>query len=195
MESIDIKTPATQHALHPLVAKRWSARSFAPKPIADTDMLTLLEAATWSASSMNEQPWRFVYAHREDTGAFARFFDCLMTGNQPWCKNASALVLVLARRNFVKNGEPNRHSMFDVGAACTTLLIQAASIDIYGHLLGGFHMAKTIEDFALTDDWEPACFLALGYLDDPQKLEEPFRTRELTPRARKPLSDVVERLR
>jgi hypothetical protein len=32
--------------------------------------------------------------------------------------------------------------------------------------------------------------IALGYLDAPEKLEEPFKTRELTERARKSVSDV-----
>ena len=42
---------------------------------------------------------------------------------------------------------------------------------------------------------EPVVFIALGYLDSPEKLEEPFKTREITPRTRKPLHQIVKRLK
>jgi nitroreductase len=84
--------------------------------------------------------------------------------------------------------------MHDTGAANTTLLLQAAELDIYGHMLGGFDMQKTISEFSIDDDWEVACFIALGYLGSPDNLEEPFKTREITPRTRKPQQDIVSRL-
>jgi nitroreductase len=186
-----IKTPATRYPVNELLLKRWSARAFSDQPITPDTLNTLFEAASWAASSMNEQPWIYLYAHRQDTENFQRFHDCLMPGNQLWAQNAAVLVLSLARKNFLGNGKPNRHSLHDVGAANTTLLLQAAHEDIYGHMMGGFDMARTIETFHLPENIEPACFIALGHLSHPDTLDEPFRSRELAPRSRKSLDEIV----
>jgi nitroreductase len=186
LESIAVKEARTSYPVHEFIRNRWSARSFAERPIAQDELFTLLEAASWSASSMNEQPWVYLYAHRGEE-AFQQMYDCLMKGNR-WADTAAVMLLSLARKNLTSNGEANRHAMHDVGAANTSLLLQAASMDIYGHMMGGFSMQKTIGAFHIPEDMEVVCFIALGYLDDPDKLEEPFRTREITPRNRKPLN-------
>lgn len=114
-----------------------------------------------------------------------------MAGNQPWAKNASVLLLSLARKNFASNGKPNRHAMHDVGASNTTLLLQAANMDIYGHMMGGYHHDATIEAFEIDEnEFEISCFIALGYLESPEALEEPFKTRELTARSRKDVKEI-----
>lgn len=189
LESITAKEAVTQYPVHEFIRQRWSARSFADRPIEPEALMTLLEAASWASSSMNEQPWIYLYAHKGEP-AFQQMFDCLLPGNR-WADGAQVLLLSLARKNFTSNGKLNRHALYDVGAANTTLVLQAASMDIFGHQMGGFDMQKTIETFQIPDDLEPMCFIALGYLDDAEKLEEPFRTRELTPRKRKALSEFA----
>ncbi|MDP4685618.1 MAG: nitroreductase family protein, partial [Salibacteraceae bacterium] len=141
---MEIKIPQTENPVHSFITKRWSARSFAEKPISESELNTLIEAASWAASSMNEQPWHYLIA-KKGSASFQKMVDCLMAGNQPWAKNASVLLLSLARKNFASNGKPNRHAMHDVGAANTTLLLQAANMDIYGHMMGGYHHDATIE--------------------------------------------------
>lgn len=192
MKSIAIKTPKTENAVHPLLLKRWSARSFSSKPLSKKDLNTLFEAASWAPSSMNEQPWEFWYVTRSESEKFDLFLNCLMEGNKSWAKNAHTLILNLAHKNFKKTGQYNRHYLYDCGAANTNLLLQAAELDIYGHLMGGFHMEKTIQDLSIPEGLEPVCFIALGYLDAPEKLEEPFLTRELTARTRKGLGEFVK---
>jgi nitroreductase len=189
LESITAKEAVTQYPVHEFIRQRWSARSFSDRPIEHDTLMTLLEAASWTPSSMNEQPWVFLYAHKGEP-AFQQMFDCLLPGNR-WADGAQVLLLSLARTNFVSNGQANRHALHDTGAANMALLLQAASMDIFGHQMGGFNMQKTIETFQIPNDLEPVCFISLGYLDDPEKLEEPFRSRELTPRKRKALSEFA----
>jgi len=188
------KTPQTKHDIHPLILDRWSARSFSEKSISEETMEGLFEAASWSASSMNEQPWEYIYAEK-GTEAFHKMVECLMDGNQPWAKNGSHMLLSLAKRKFEYKGRENRHHMHDVGAANTTLLMQAAQNDIYGHMMGGFHMDKTLEAFGIDPaEHEIACFIVLGYLDAPEKLGAPFHEREIAPRDRKPVSAFTKKL-
>lgn len=189
-----VKRASTMHAVHPLIRDRFSARAFADAPFTDEVMRTLLEAAAWAPSSMNEQPWRYRYAMR-GTPAFDALWECLKPGNQPWSRNAAALVVCSGITVLARDGSANLAWAHDVGLSNANLLTQAVSMGIYGHLIGGFERCKAEELLAIdTAREEIVCLLALGYLGDPDTLAEPFRTRELTPRTRRPLDEVVTAL-
>lgn len=189
-----LKEATTEHPVHALIRQRFSARGFSEKPLTPEVMNTLFEAAAWAPSSMNEQPWRYRYALR-GTAPFDELCGCLTIGNQPWAKNAAALVMCLGRTNLQRNGQPNHYWLHDVGLANANLLTQAASMDIYGHLMGGFDHDKARAALGPTDVAEEiACFIALGYLGGAEHLIEPFRTREHAPRVRRPLHETVTAL-
>lgn len=178
-----IKQAPFELGLHELLQKRWSARSFDQKSISDDTLRLLFQAAAWSSSSMNEQPWRFVYGNRGNTTHDA-IASVLMPGNALWASSAPVLLAVFAKKEF-KDGSGNLHAWHDVGAACTSLLLQGVAIGIYGHQMGGFDRDKAKQVFAYSDEYDIVSIIALGYLGDPDALEEPFRTREATPRSRK----------
>lgn len=186
----DIKKANTKFEVIDIIKNRWSARSFSDKSISEETMQTLLEAASWSFSANNEQPWRYAVAYK-GTPLFEKFFDLLMGGNQPWCKNAAALVLSLGKKTYTSNGQINSAMMHDVGSANMLLTLQANAMGIYTHVLGGYDAKKTVEVFNLDEDLVPVYMIALGYLDEPNKLEEPFKTREITPRSRKGLDEIM----
>ena len=48
----------SDYPIDPLFLERWSPRAFTAESIAQTDLLTMIEAARWAASSYNSQPWR-----------------------------------------------------------------------------------------------------------------------------------------
>lgn len=192
---MSVKIAETKHNLLDVIKNRWSARSFSGKPISENDLHTLLEAASWAFSANNAQPWEYIYAHKEDSEAFEKLHSCLMAGNQPWTKNASVLLAVFAHKKL-ENGHENKAAKHDVGAANATLMLQATSMNIYGHVMGGYDASKAIEVLNIdTEKLEPVVFVALGYLDAPEKLDEPFKTRELTGRTRKPVTDFAKRLK
>ncbi len=189
-----LKEAHTEHAVHALIRQRFSARGFSEKPLTAEVMNTLFEAASWAPSSMNEQPWRYRYALR-GTPAFEELWECLAIGNQPWAKGAAALVVCLGRTNLQRSGQPNHYWLHDVGLANANLLIQAASMDIYGHLMGGFDHHKAKATLGLSDlAEEVACFIALGHLGDAEQLVEPFKAREHTARSRRALNETVTAL-
>lgn len=173
-----------------LIKNRWSARAFSDQNLSEEDLLTLIEAASWAPSSINEQPWRYRFGLR-GTPQFDRMWECLLIGNQPWAKHAAALLLCTTKTTFVRNGKPNRHAMHDTGMANAFLLLQATQMNIYGHILAGYDPAKLRESFQLPDDEEDVCIIALGFLGTPEQLEEPFRTREITPRSRRAVEEFV----
>jgi nitroreductase len=185
-----MKIATTINPVHPLIRNRWSARAFADKPIERQTLDTLFEAASWAPSSMNEQPWRYYFAMKGEP-AFDQMASCLLNGNEPWAKNAAVLILNTCTLRFKRNDKPNRHAMHDTGAANALLLLQAASMNIYGHQMGGYDPQKTIETFQVPPHTEVVCFMALGYIDHPDTLEEPYRTREITPRSRMQLAEFA----
>lgn len=52
-------------------------------------------------------------------------------------------------------------------------------------------IAKIKDAFELNEYLKPVAVIALGYLDEADKLEEPFKTRERSSRKRKELSEII----
>ncbi|KAA9332046.1 nitroreductase family protein [Hymenobacter busanensis] len=185
-----MKEAIATRPIHELIRKRWSPRAFTKQAVPQEALEQVFEAASWAFSAMNEQPWRYIYAHKEDTEAFNRILSCLVPANQLWAKDAPVLIISLAKTHF-DNGQPNRTAMHDVGAANATLFLEATALGLHGHVLGGFDYAKTREEFALPAHLDPVAFIALGYVGAAEQLEEPFRSRETAPRSRKPVADFA----
>ena len=186
-----LKEAPTTHPVHPLVRRRWSARAFGEASIGDDELATLLEAAAWAPSAMNEQPWRFRHARR-GTPAFDALWDLLKPGNQPWTRNAALLIAISGVKHHARNEAPNASWQHDVGLATANLLLQATGLGIHGHLMGGFDKERTQEHLGLDPEREEVVtILALGRITDADTLEEPFRGRELAPRTRKPLAEIA----
>ncbi|MGN6646237.1 MAG: nitroreductase family protein [Cytophaga sp.] len=188
-----IKHAITQFPVLDLIKQRWSARSFSSRGVTKEQVLTMLEAASWAASANNEQPWEFVYALKGTPG-FDTIWNCLMPGNQPWNKHAAGFIVTIARKAFSANGNPNANAEHDSGIATGYLLLQAASMDIYTHPMGGVDKAKLSAELKLTEDQKLLCVISFGYLDDAEKLEEPFKSRELSARVRKPVAEIAKEL-
>lgn len=189
-----LKEALTEHAVLPLIRQRFSARSFTAELLSEEELLTLFEAAAWAPSAMNEQPWRYRYALR-GTSSFNQLWNCLNAGNQPWAKDAAAIVVCSVMKKLERNGQSNLSRFHDLGLANAQLLMQATSMGIHGHLIGGFDHEKAERELAFDKEHEEVfCLLVLGRLGDPDALVEPFRTRELSARNRRPLSETATAL-
>jgi nitroreductase len=182
--------PASE-PIHEIITERWSPRAFDSRPIEPQKLRTLFEAARWSASCFNAQPWSFVIAIKDDTANYQRVLGTLMELNQAWAKNAPVIGFSVARLNFEHNGQPNRHAIHDVGQATANLALQAASLGLQLHQMAGIDPAKAKKEFNVPDGYEVIAGFALGYPGDPSTLPEPLREREVAERQRKPLSSFV----
>jgi nitroreductase len=183
--------PHFGHPVHELIQKRWSPRAFADRRVEPDALLSLFEAARWAASCMNEQPWRFIWAARSDTLHWDKLFSCLTEGNKAWVKTAPLLVLTLVRTTFARDGSANPWARHDLGLAMGNLTTQATAMDLYVHHMAGFSVETARRAFGLAPDVEPVTMAAIGYLGDPSVLPEAARKRELEPRERKPLAELL----
>lgn len=182
--------PKINYPIHDFLKQRWSPRAFSDRQLTAQDVNTLLEAARWAASCINEQPWRFVWSFNNGSALFNKLFECLMEGNQEWAVNAPVLMLTLVDKHFAADGKPNPWAKHDLGLAIGNLTTQASSMNIYVHSMGGFSKAKVRELFPQLKDLEPVTMIAIGYLGDPSRLSEINQNREMEEQVRKPLSEI-----
>ena len=110
------KPATTSAAIHPLLASRWSPRSFdVDHQLSDDNLVGLLEAARWAPSAANWQPARFLVGRRGDE-TFAAIASTLAGNNAAWAPDASALIVAVAA-TVNPAGETNAFASYDVGQA------------------------------------------------------------------------------
>jgi nitroreductase len=137
----ELKNPRVPEArVDPLFIDRWSPRAFSPEPIPSETLASLFEAARWAPSCYGEQPWLFLYAARPHD--LELFRSLLVDGNRVWADRAPALAFAFARLKFSRNGKPNRWAQFDTGAAWMSLALQARTLGLYTHGMGGIHAER-----------------------------------------------------
>ena len=188
----EVKTAAPDHDILDVFKSRWSPRAFADRPVEPEKMRRMLEAARWTMSSYNEQPWRYMVASRhEDPEAYERLLGCLVEGNQSWAKHAPVLMLAFYKKTFSGRDRENRCAPHDLGAASAALTFQATAMDLYVHQMAGIHKDIARETYDVPDDFEPMTGLAVGYLGAPTLLNEKQQTSEQAPRSRKALDTLV----
>ncbi len=179
--------------VHPLLSERWSTRAFDPTHVLSPEVAErLLEAARWSPSASNTQPWRFALALR-GTPEHEALFETLMGFNRGWASAASALVLVASERT-TGEGKALRWADLDAGQAVAHLTVQAAAEGLVVHTMGGIEVDGVRAAFEVPDGVEPLVVVAVGRQGDLSALDEDVRARE-TARARRPLAELLLPLR
>jgi nitroreductase len=166
-----------------VIRDRRSRRAFSTRPIEAEKITSLFEAARWAPSSMNDQPWAYIYATKGQP-LWDSLFDALNDGNKLWAKDAPLLVLSLARKNFALNGRPNASAHYDLGAANAFLTLQATDLGLNIHQMGGFDHQKAVVNLNIPTTYELGVIMAVGYQGDPELLSDNLRQRELAPRQR-----------
>lgn len=186
------KPAITQVPINETLANRWSGRAYdAAKSVSHAQIVALLEAARWAPSCYGDQPWRFiVWDKNTDAQAWKQGFDCLVPGNQAWVKDASVLLLTCADTLFNHNQKPNRWAQYDTGAAAENLCLQASSMGLMAHQMGGFDADKARETFAIPVQYIPMAMVSIGYAADITTLEGEVLTRETAARSRRPLNEL-----
>jgi nitroreductase len=183
--------PDCEYPVHRLLIERRSPRAFSLRTVTAETLGSLLEAARWAPSSMNEQPWSFIVATKRNQPDFERLLGCLVEFNVQWAQHAAALILSIARLSFESNGETNRHALHDVGQAIAGLTFQATVCGLAVHQMAGFDVEKARHEFSIPPDHEPVAVAAIGYPGSSASLSDKLRQKEQTPRKRKPLKDFV----
>lgn len=184
------KPATTQTEIHALLSDRWSGRAFDPSRAIDPSQIqALAEAARWSPSSMNAQPWRFTACLRGNEPLFSKMVDCLAPTNQVWARHAG-LLLIVAAKPFFEDGKPNRWAQYDTGAAVMALSIEATSLGLMVHQMGGFNADSMRDLLSLPQDLQLMTVVAIGHQLDREGVPEALAEREFSPRNRQPIESI-----
>jgi nitroreductase len=175
----------------PVFFHRWSPRSFAGREVSLETIAKCFEAARWAASSFNEQPWRFFLGTRGNP-TYKKIFESLGEFNQAWAASAPVLILGVAKTRFSHNDAPNRVALYDLGAAASYMTLQAAHLGLVTHQMAGVDLDKARKLLEIPEEYVIGAAIALGYQGEPEALtNENMRQQEISPRQRKPLSEIV----
>lgn len=188
---LNLAVATRQHSLHPLMSARKSPRAFTEQRIEPAKLLSILEAARWAPSASNIQPWRFIVVGKDRPEDYERMANLLFDGNKVWAAKAPVLILSVAYVTDKASRKANKYAFHDVGLATENLLLQATSVGLAAHLMGGFHADRARATFNIPPEYEPVAIVAVGYEGGREYLPQPLLDRELAPRVRKPLSELV----
>ena len=176
--------------ISPLILNRWSPRSMSGEGMTDDELYPLFEAARWAPSSFNSQLWKFIIARRQEKEQFDKFLKLLAEGNQVWCKNSAALVVVCSRKLFEHNDKPARTHAFDTGSAWENLGLEAARRGLVCHGMEGFDYDRAKEELNIPDDYEVHAMIAIGKRAPKEQLPADVQKME-KPNQRRPLKDII----
>lgn len=183
------KTADTSVPVHPLIAARWSPRALDPQGVVEeTALRAMVEAARWAPSNGNTQPARFLVGRRGDD-TYERIFALLSERNQGWAHSAGVLVIACAATRNEKGEVPMPD--YGVALAVENLVLQAVAEGLVAHQMGGFNREGAKLVFSMPEDIRPIVAIAVGRLGSPDQLDEDRRARELAPRRRLPLTEIV----
>lgn len=127
-------------------------------------------------------------AAKDDPAEFEKIGSVLSPGNA-WARKAPVLALSVAALD--RDGKPNRHAYHDVGMAAENLAVQAVSMGLAVHFMGGFNVEMARQVLEIPEHYDPVAMIAIGYPGEPDSLPDDLRAREIAPRARKPIREFV----
>ena len=149
----------------------------------------LFEAARWAPSSMNNQPWRILYARR-NTGHWETFLDLLSENNRTWARNAAALIVMVSKKTFDFNDQHSRTHSYDTGAAWISLALQGSLMGLVVHGMQGFDYDRAKESLHVSDEFQVEAMAAVGKPGKMEGLPPKLQEREF-PSDRKELSEIA----
>lgn len=170
--------------LLPILRARRSIRSFdASHELTASELTVLLEAARWSPSAGNSQPWAFLVALRGDD-AHRRFVPLLAPSVGRWAPAASALLFTLHRTASGPEEDAPLYSdyaMYDLGQAVALLTVQAGALGLATHQFAAFDHDGLARAAEVPPHWQVTTGLAVGL-----GIESELRARE-----RRPLEELA----
>ena len=162
--------------IHDLVLRARSYRRFDESiSISRETLLSWIDTARLTMSSVNIQPLKYYLSHKVETNAkirphvrwagLLRDFDGPDEGENP-----SAYIVICVDKN-IQNATPERFAK-DVGIAAQTIMLEAVSAGYGGCMIGSLDANKIALALDLQDNWQIALVLALGKPAEKVVLEE-----------------------
>ena len=164
------------------IKSRFSPYSFNGENVPFSEIETAFEAARWANSGYNIQPWRFVFASRDQEN-FKNLLGFAVEANQKWMKDCGAIVAILATTTSDSYHISNDSAVYCTGIAAGQMQIELTALGFQSHQIGGFDSQGLTEFLKLPDSTRSLAMMAIG-----KSSEKPKKDRE-----RKSLEEIVTR--
>jgi nitroreductase len=183
----------SEYPIDPMFLERWSPRAFTGEEMPEADLLSMIDAGHWAASSYNAQPWRFVYARR-NTSPWDRLLNLLNPSNRAWAERASALLIIVSYGLMARPGGekpiPSHSHSFDTGMAVAQFILQGMKLGYHSHGMVGFDINRAYAELNVPADHRVEAAFAVGRKADKSILPEATRARE-KPNQRNPVKGIA----
>ena len=174
------------------IAKRRSGRVFSEQSVPPEILDSILEAGRWAPSCANTQAWDYVVLTNKD--ALARAHETLSKGNS-WGKKAPVMVLISAKEDGGCPAHNLPYFMMDVGLTTQNMLLQAVHSGLMGHPTAGWDEEMLKEITGIPKEYRIVTVIFFGYEGDIKTADERTKEKELKPRTRRELSEIVHQNR
>src|SRR5512145_2568372 len=172
-----------------LIAARRSTRAYADRPVEPGKIERMLEAARWSPSSGNRQPWRYVIVDKAAPSRSA--LEAALDPGNAWAKRAPVLVAAAARRADGASVESRDYFLHDTGLATMSLVYRGVDQGLVVHPMAGWKEGAVRAALAIPDDAVPIAVVAVGYPGRHEDLDEETRKKDEKPRVRKGIGAIA----
>jgi nitroreductase len=169
---------------------RWSPRAFSDRPVEKEKLQSIFEAARWSPSSGNQQPWKYIVGIKPDE-TWKNIFECLDEGNRLWGYLPPVLMITCGRIMTESGSRENSTFRYDTGQSAAHLSFEATGQGLFVHQMAGFNPDKAIELFGIPQGYLPLTVIAVGYMGEPELLKGKNYEREFETRTRKDCKEFV----
>ncbi len=174
--------------LLPEISNRKSVLVYSDREVEQEKIDLLIEAARWSPSCFNKQPWQYVFVRRGDETRQA-LEDALAVGNS-WAKTAPCLVAVGADPEAACTANAIPYYAYDIGLSVMSLVVEAEHQGLRVHQMAGWKEQKVKQALGFPEHCRVVVLFALGYEGEASqvwhRLEQDVRDRLARPRTRKP---------
>ena len=174
---------------------RYSPLLFKKKGIPKTKLKRCLEAAQWSPSCSNKQPWKFLLV--EGSRRIAKLSSAFPKGNQ-WAMKAPMVGFIISDPSLdciMEENENLEYFQYDCGMAMMSFVIQAEAEGLKTHQMAGYSEKEVKKLLKIPKKSRVIVAFAMGYEEKLKDYKEEIHPRLLerimqTKRNRKPLSEV-----
>ena len=173
---------------------RYSPLLFKKKAISEKSLKQCLEAARWTPSCNNLQPWKFILVEGKEVVKLSAAFP---RGNQ-WAMTAPLVGFIVSQSKddcIMADNDNLEYFQYDCGMAMMSFAIQAEHENIKTHQMAGYDEKKLKKILRIPRNYRVIVAFAAGYEEKLKDYKGEVNPRiieriKTTKRVRKPISEV-----
>ncbi len=158
------------HSLMDIINTRHSVRDYSPKPIAEAELSTILEAGRLAPSAQNRQPWRYiVFTDPAQIKALAKNTGLVGMSNF-FIKDAPCVIIACAdtKKNVRINNQD--YYLVDTAISFQQMMLVAWELGIGSCWLAAFSEKVLAKYLDIPKTWRIVALSPFGYPKDEKRL-------------------------